>query len=429
MILVLTLFLILIFAGVPVAFAAGIAGASYFILHANLPPETIVQVTLTTSQNATLLAVPLFIFAGLLMNASGISTRLVHLAVLLTGHQKGGLAGSSVVLSTLMGGVSGSANADIAMESRILGPSMERQGFPRGYTAAVIGYTSLITATIPPAVGMIMYGGVGDVSIGRLFTAGITSGLLLFVLLLTYVTIAGRIRNFPRARATRATLGEVLKSLKSGVWALAFPVLLIGSLRLGLFTPSEVGAFACLYSLIIGVFVYKELTWKRFVETMRTSVRDVSSIMYLIAMAALFGYGIPFDRIPERLTESLLSLGGGTFVVIAIIIAMLLVFGMFMEGAVIIILLTPILLPVVRAVGVDPVVFGVAMTVVVTLGILTPPFGVGMFIMQTIIKMRIGDFVKESLPFAVVVLLTVAGYFWLDEVVLALPNWIYGPAN
>ena len=171
MTLVLIAFIILLIIGMPVAFAIGISGALFFIQHPELPFTTVVQLPISATQNFLMLAVPLFIFAGNLMNSSGISERLVKLSLLLTGHMKGGLAQVSVVLSTLMGGVSGSATADAAMESRILGPDMEKQGYPKGYTAAVIAFTSLITATIPPGVNLILYGTVGNVSISRLFIA------------------------------------------------------------------------------------------------------------------------------------------------------------------------------------------------------------------------------------------------------------------
>ncbi len=255
MILVLIIFLFFfLIVGVPVGFSLGIAGLFYFFQHPELPFATIVQLPISQTQSVTLLAVPLFIFAGSLMNSSGITSRLIKLSMQVAGHMRGGMAQVSVVLSTFMGGCSGSSNADAAMEARILGPEMLAQKYPRGYTAVVIGFTSLITSTIPPGVGMILYGTVGEVSIGRLFTAGIMSGLIMMAAMMLTVAITARIRKFPRAREKRASLKEIASSLKETIWALIFPIVLIGSLRLGLFTPSEVGAFACVYAIIIGFF-------------------------------------------------------------------------------------------------------------------------------------------------------------------------------
>lgn len=200
MVIVLILFLILLIIGMPVGFAIGISGTAFFLQHTELPITTIVQLPLSQTQNMNLLAVPLFIFAGSLMNSSGITKRLLSLAMLLVGHFRGGLAQVSVLLSALMGGVSGSSNADAAMQARILGPDMKKQGYPVGYIGANIGYSSLIASTIPPGVGMILYGTVGEVSIGRLFAAGLVAGLLLTVILMVMVWITSNMYKFKPAR-------------------------------------------------------------------------------------------------------------------------------------------------------------------------------------------------------------------------------------
>ena len=245
MILVTIVFLIFLSIGMPVAFAIGIAGLTFFLQHPELPFSMVVQLPLSQTQNSPLLAVPLFIFAGNLMNSAGITERLIRLSTLLTGHIRGGLAQVSVVLSTLMGGVSGSATADAAMEARLLGIGMVKKGYSKGYTASVIGFTSLITATIPPGVGIIIYGTTGDVSIGQLFMAGLIVGLIMMIMLMVTVAITAKIRGYVPERPKRATIKEIATSLGETIWALMFPILLLVGLRFGLFTPSEVGAFAC----------------------------------------------------------------------------------------------------------------------------------------------------------------------------------------
>lgn len=426
MTLVIIAFLVFLLIGMPVGFSIGISGVLFFLQNLDLPIRTIVQLPISQTQSVSLLAVPLFIFAGSLMNASGITTRLIKLSMQIAGHMRGGMAQVSVVLSTFMGGCSGSSNADAAMEARILGPEMTRQGYPRGYSAVVIGFTSLITSTIPPGVGMILYGTVGEVSIGRLFTAGIMSGFIMMVLMMVAVAITARIRNFKRARETRANLKEILLSLKDTIWALIFPIVLIGSLRLGIFTPSEVGAFACVYALIIGFFVYKEMTLKSLMVTLKEAVRDIGAIMFMISMSGIFGYGIPLERIPQKLTMLITGLTVNPIITMIIVIIILIIFGMFMEGSIVILLLTPILMPLVRTIGVDPVLFGVIMSIVVTMGILTPPVGVAMYIVNGILEVPMQEYLKESIPFIIVVLVVVALLLTFPNVILFLPNLIYG---
>ena len=428
MILVLIAFLILLAIGMPVGFSIGISGVFYFFQHPELPMATIVQLPISQTQSVTLLAVPLFIFAGSLMNSSGITDRLIKLAMLLAGHMRGGMAQVSVILSTLMGGCSGSSNADAAMEARILGPEMLKQGYPRGYTAVVIGFTSLITSTIPPGVGMILYGTVGEVSIGRLFSAGIMSGLIMMVAFMITVAITARKRNFPRARESRAPVKEIILSLKDTIWALIFPVVLIGSLRLGLFTPSEVGAFACCYALVIGFFVYKEMTITSLIATLKEAIRDIGAIMFMISMCGIFAYGIPIDQIPQKLTMMITAYTNSKIVVIAIIFVLYIIFGMFMDGSIVILILTPILMPIVRVVGIDPVLFGVVTSIIVTLGILTPPVGIAMYIVNGILDVPMKEYLKESIPFFIVTISVGVIILLVPKVILFLPNLLYGVA-
>lgn len=428
MILVVIAFLILLAVGMPVGFSIGISGVLYFFQHPELPIATIVQLPISQTQSVTLLAVPLFIFAGSLMNSSGITKRLIKLSMQLAGHMRGGMAQVSVVLSTFMGGCSGSSNADAAMEARILGPEMIEQKYPRGYTAVVIAFTSLITSTIPPGVGMILYGTVGEVSIGRLFAAGIMSGLIMMAAMMITVAITARIRKFPKAREERAPLKEIALSLKETIWALIFPIVLIGSLRLGLFTPSEVGAFACCYALVIGFFVYKEMTLKSLMATLKEAIGDIGGIMFMISMCGIFAYGIPMDQIPQKLTYMITNFTTSKYLIMAIIFVIYIIFGMFMDGAIVILLLTPILLPIVRSIGIDPVLFGIVTSIIVTMGILTPPVGIAMYIVNGILGVPMNEYMKESIPFFIVVILVCILLLAIPKIILFLPNLLYGVA-
>lgn len=423
---VIIVFLILLFLGMPVAFAIGISGTLFFLVTPDLPFAIVVQKVVASTQSFTLLAIPLFVFAGNLMNKTGITKRLVTLSNVLTGHMYGNLAQVSCVLSTLMGGISGSANADAAMESRILGPAMTKRGYKKGYSAAVNGITSLITATIPPSMGFIIYGSVGEVSIGRLFAAGIIPGLLMMVALMITVRFTARKKGYLPERARPASLREVGKATLDSIWALLFPVILLVGIRFGVFTPSEGGAFAVAYAIFVGVFVYRELTWASFKEAVMESVGDIGVIMFLVALSGIIGYGVVYDSIPQKLASILLSISQNPYILLFIIILLLLFLGMFMETTVIALLLTPILVPVVTKLGVDPVQFGVVMMTIVTMGIMTPPVGIALYTTSTILGCTPEETARESIPFIIaVVAVVVICIFWKD-MVLFVPDLIFG---
>lgn len=426
MLIVFIVFLLLLALGMPVAFAVGISGCMYFLQHAEIPLLQVAQLSLSQIQNVNLLAVPLFIFAGNLMNLCGITDRLLSLASILTRHMYGGMAQTSVVMSTLMGGISGSSTADAAMESRILGPTMIKNGYSRGYSAVVIGYTSLITSTIPPGVNLIVYGTTGSVSVGRLFTGGLMCGLYMMVALMITVHFTSKKRGYRPEGAKRARFSEIWHEIIRSFWALLFPILLLVGIRIGLFTASEVGSFACIYALVVGVLIYKEVSWQSFVECLRISVSDIGGIMFMISMTGVFGYGIPVDKIPQKLTTLMLSMTDSTVLITFMILFLLFILGMFMDGGVIVLLLTPILLPVAKTIGLDPVFFGLVMCTICCLGILTPPVGVAMYIVCGILKVSMPEWIKESVPFLITIVIVIALLVLFPELATFLPDLVYG---
>ena len=425
MIYVFIVFLIFLVMGVPVAFAIGASGMVFFLLNTHFPLTHIAQLPLTQVQIISMLAIPLFILAGNLMNNGGVTKRLVSLATLLTGHMRGGLAQTSVVLSTLMGGVSGSATADAAMEARLLRPDMIKSGYSKGFSANVLTFTSLITATIPPGVGLIIYGTTGSVSIGKLFSAGIFVGLYMMIVLMVSVAVIARMRGYKPVRQNRATWKEIGINLKETVWAVMFPVILLVGIRMGFFSPSEVGAFACFYSVFVGAFIYKELTIKSFITALRDSIADIGSIMMIVSMTALFGYGIPIDKIPQKMTTFITGITTNPSLVLILIIILLVFVGMFMEGSVVILLLTPILLPMCQSVGIDPVHLGLLMCVIVTMGVNTPPVGMSMYTVNTILDCSLQEYTKSMIPFLAAILLAIGLLAFLPDVVLFLPRLLY----
>jgi tripartite ATP-independent transporter DctM subunit len=426
MIITAIAFLVFMTFGMPVAFAIGISGAMFFLQHPELPFTMIVQLPVSQTQNFTLLAVPLFILAGNLMNTSGITNRLLRLSSVLVGHMRGGLAQVNVMLSTLMGGVSGSAIADASMQARILAPAMIKQGYSRGFTANCTAWTGLITATIPPGVGIILYGTTGEVSIGRLFSAGLMVGLILMAAYMVNVWMISKRSGYKPEREKRASLKEILHSLIDNIWALLFPVFLLGGLRTGIFTASEVGAFACIYAVVVGVFAYKELTLAKLAQTLGAAVLDMGGIMFIISLSGIFGYGIPFERVPDLMTSVALAISGNKFIVMFMIIGILIILGMFMDGSVIILLFTPIFLPLALKLGWDPVHFGILFCTIITMGNMTPPVGMAMYAVCSIMQVPLSEYIKEMWPWLITVVVMVSILVFFPSITLFLPKLLFG---
>lgn len=427
MLVVAIAFAVLLLAGMPVAFAVGISGCLFFLQHPELPATIPVQVTVTGTQNFALLAVPLFILAGNVMNHSGITAHLLKLASVLTARLWGGLAQVSIALSTLMSGVTGSCIADAAMNTRLLGDEMLRRGFSRGYAAGVLSFGSLMAPIIPPGIGFILYGTVGQVSIGRLFAAGVIPGLLLWGAMAVAVSVTARRRGYRPERERRPGLRELATTSRAAVWAVLFPVILLFGLRLGVFTPSEIGAFAVVYAVLVGVLAYRQLKPAGMRAALEGSLVDVGAVMFLLALSAIFGYGIVFERVPEAISGAMLGITDSPRVVLVLIVLAILAAGTFMDGSVLIIMLTPIFLPLVTQAGVDPVHFGLVFIIAATIGNFTPPVGAAMFVVCQILRCPIGEYTRESLPFLLAVSAVALLLVFLPGVVLFLPDLLFGP--
>ena len=419
-------FFVLLVLGAPIAFAIGISGFTFFLMDPIMPVSIGVQKIATSSQSFPLLAVPFFVLAGHLMNESGITGRLFKFSHVAVAWMAGGLAQVAIILATLMGGVSGSAVADAAMEARILGPEMTKQGYSKGYSASVIALASLITATIPPSIGLILYGYVGEVSIGRLFLAGVVPGLLMMAFLMFTAWLVARKRNYVVSDAKKPTWSALGKATWEAKWALAFPVLMLVAIRGGVFTPSEVGAFAVVYAVVIGFFMHKDMTLQTMARAFGHAVSDIGMIMLIILMSGMIGFAIIYMQMPQSIAHALLTGLSDPIVIVAVILITLFVAGLFFESTILVLLLTPIFVPIIEQIGFDPVHFGILMMTIVTLGSMTPPVGVAMFTVCSIMDVKIEDYIKESLPFVGAILALVAFLLFTPDVVLFLPRLAFG---
>ena len=427
MITVAVAFFILLLLNTPIAFTIGIAATLYLLQEPNLPLAVAVGRMVAGTQSFPLLAVPFFVLAGHLMNASGMTHRLLAFADAVTGHLIGGIAQVSVLLSMLMGGVSGSSNADIAMETRILLPKMRAKGYADGFSTAVLAYGSLAVAIIPPSIGLILFGFVGQVSIGRLFIAGIVPGILMSAVTMVTVFMIAKRRGYDvDASQKPATMKQIWATFLSSFWALLFPVLLVVTIRFGVFTPSEAGAFAVVYAVFIGRFVYRELNWLKLREAFRSAVGDNAVILLIISMAGVLGYVFAYGRVPQSIAQLVLGVSTQPIIILTIVLLFLLLAGTVMEGSVNILLLTPIFLPIVRQLGVDPVHFGILMSIVIQIGGVTPPVGVNMYTVCSLANVRVEQFLKHSWPFMTAFLVLLVLLVAFPQITLYLPDLLFG---
>jgi tripartite ATP-independent transporter DctM subunit len=421
---VAVLFFVFLIVNVPVAFALALATIPVFLLENYMPATVAVQRMYDATQPFPLLAVPFFILAGNLMNTAGITTRLLKFARLLTGWMAGGLAQVAIALSALMGGISGSAVADAAMEARLLGPAMAARGYSKGFSACVIAFGSVITATIPPSIGLILFGFIAEVSIGRLLLGGVIPGLLMTAVLMGTTSIVARRMGYAPELKERPAARELLYSVKECFWALVFPVFLLVGFRYGFFTATEAGAVVVVYALVVGAFIYREMTWQSFFEAMHHSVIDIGMVMLIIIMASALGYAITLEQAPQAITAFLQTFAGHPYLTLFVVLAILFVAGMVMEATVNVLLITPLVLPALVAQGFDPVHVGVVMVILITFGGNTPPVGVIMYTVCGILKCSFNEFVRWSWPFILAMVALISALALLPETVLWLPNHV-----
>ncbi|WP_373166170.1 TRAP transporter large permease [Agathobaculum sp. Marseille-P7918] len=395
--------LVLLFLKVPV-FVSVLGGAAvYFVMNPGVNSIVFAQQAITGAESISLLAIPFFVCAGIMMNYTGVTARIMGFCEVLTGRMYGGLAQVNVLLSTLMGGLSGSNLADAAMEAKMLVPEMEKKGFSKEFSTVVTAASAMITPLIPPGISMILYGCIANVSIGDLFISGLGVGALLCITMMILVRFVSKARGYAPLRTTRVSGREFGTALKPAILPLCLPIIIIGGIRLGLFTATEAGAVAIVYSMLLGV-VYREMRWDDLKRGFKETVCTTSSIMLIVAAAGVFSWVLTKERIPQQLTEWIVATIDNKYIFLLIVNIFLLIVGMFIEGNASMIILVPLLHPIALAYGINEIQFAMTYIFNNAIGALSPPMGTLMFVTCGITGCKTGKFIKEAVPFYLLLL-------------------------
>ncbi len=420
MILLLLLILLVLLALRVPMFVSLLAVSIGYILLEPTGMSVIVQRMSSGLESFPLLAVPMFILAGSIMAGGGLAERLMGFASVLVGHFKGGLAQVNVLNSLLIGGMSGSAQADAAIDSKVLVPIMRRHGYSNAYASALTAASSSISPILPPSIGLILYGVLAGVSIGDLFIGGVLPALLIALALTIAVRVLAGIKNHPKGREKRATIREVLASLKGSVWALLMPILLLVGLRIGVFTPTELSAIAVVYALLVSMFVYKQIGWRDLPRVFIDSALTTGMLMIIIAAASVFSIIVAYERIPTQLEGLVEMISTNPLVLLLIINVLLLLLGAVVDAMSLMIILTPVLAPIAVGMGVDPVHFGLIIVLNVTIGSITPPLGSTLYTVTAITGVKMGALIKAFLP----LYLTMFGVLMVVTYVPGIVTWL-----
>jgi tripartite ATP-independent transporter DctM subunit len=370
----------------------------------------------------SLLAIPCFVLAGAIMAEGGMARRLVAFAGVLIGFVRGGLSLVNILSSTFFGAISGSSVADTASIGSVLIPEMEKNGYPRPFATAVTVSGSVQAILIPPSHNAVIYSMAagGSVSVAALFMAGVFPGLLLGLSLSIYCLYVARKRNYPKGRVI--PMSEALKICLDAMWGLMTMVIILGGIMSGVFTATESASIAVVWAFFVTMFIYRDYRWSDLPKLMHRTVKTVSIVMILIGFAASFGYIMTLMQIPLKITAILTTLSDNRYVILAMINIMLLVLGTLMDMAPLILILTPVLLPVAKAIGIDPVHFGMIMMVNLGIGLITPPVGAVLFVGSAVAKLRIEEVVRAMGPFFVILLGVLIMVTYLPAISLWLPR-------
>ena len=414
-------FILLMLVGMPVAYALGLA-ALLGAMWIDLPLDAVMIQMASGVNKFSLLAIPCFVLAGAIMAEGGMSRRLVAFAGVLIGFVRGGLSLVNILASTFFGAISGSSVADTASIGSVLIPEMEKNGYPRPFATAVTVSGSVQAILIPPSHNAVIYSMAagGTVSVAALFMAGVFPGLLLGLSLAIYCLYVARKENYPKGRVI--PMKEALKICADAMWGLMTMGIILGGILSGVFTATESASIAVVWAFFVTMFIYRDYKWKDLPKLLHRTVKTVTIVMILIGFAASFGYIMTMMQIPLKITTLFTSFSTEAWVILACITIMLLVLGTLMDMAPLILILTPILLPVIKSIGIDPVHFGMIMMVNLGIGLITPPVGAVLFVGSAVAKLKIEQVVKAMKPFFVILLFVLMLVTYVPQISLWLPR-------
>jgi len=418
-IVLLGLFFVMIAFKVPIAIALGLAGMAV-VYWFDLGVQMFAPVIFANISKFSLLAIPFFILAGVIMGRAKISDKIVHLVMLLVGPISGGMAIVTVITALFWGAVSGSGPATVAALGTILIPGMVKAGYDRGFAAALTSSASGLAIVIPPSIGFIVYGVITGASISELFLAGIIPGIVVGLFLIVAAFIISVARGYKGERF--GTAREVLRSFKDAFWALITPVIILGGIYGGIFTPTEAAAVGVVYGLFVGFVVYKTLTFKDLYELLVESCVSSAVVMLVVAFAGIFGWAMTVVGVVERISQAVISLSSNPYVVIALINGVLLVAGMLLDAISIYYLLLPIFMPVMAHFGWDPVWFGIVMTVNLAIGQVTPPVAVNLYVGCNIAGISMDEISRAVIPFVIASIAALVVIVYAPAITLWLPR-------
>lgn len=407
--------------GIPIAFVLGLVPLLYLIFFRGIPLVAIASRLYGGIDNYTLLALPFFILAGNLMNHTGITKDLVNLARLLVGRVRGALAQVNIVVSIIFAGLTGAAVADTAAIGSILVPAMIEEGYSPEYSAAVTATSSIIGPIIPPSIIMVIYSSVTGESVGALFMGGFIPGLLVAASLMVLAYYYAVKNNHPK-RTERIERKEAMQIIKRSLVALLVPIIIIGGILSGMFTPTEAAAIACFYAFLVGIFYYRALTAKNMIDSLIGAGIVSATILFIISTSQVFSMVLTLERIPEHIAQVMTSVVPNKYIFLLIVNILLFFMGMIMETGASVILLAPILLPVAISFGIHPLHFALVMLVNLNVGLATPPVGVCLFTVSPIAKVSLEKIIPKAMPFVMAEMVAVFLITYIPDLILLLPR-------
>ena len=423
----LTLFAVLflcLFIGVPISISLGLSSLVAIILFGQDSLASLSLKLFETSEHYTLMAIPFFILGGALMSTGGVAKRLVRFAVACVGHIRGGLAISAVLACTFFAAVSGSSPATVVAVGSIMIAGMVQAGYTKEFAAGVMCNAGTLGILMPPSIVMVVYCAVTEQSVGRLFLAGIIPALLLATGLMVAIYVRARVINLPAQ--PKASTKELIDSAKDAIWGFLLLFIIMGGIYGGVFTPTEAAAVAAFYAIIVSIFIYKDITFKTLPDVFVDASKTTVMLMFIIANALLFAHVLTTERIPQIITEQIVSYGLSPIVFLIVVNLVLLVAGNFMEPTAILLILAPIFFPIAVNLGIDPIHLGIIMVVNMEIGMITPPVGLNLFVTSGITGMSVMSVVRAAFPWLSILLVFLMIITYFPKISTILPDTIMG---